>query len=215
MTTPLLGVFGGSFDPVHLGHLQSLWEVTEKLFLDDVHIIPCAQSPLKQKPQASDDQRVEMLELAIQGQPRWKVDEREIVRGGMSYMIDTLKSLRQTYTKHHLCLIMAIDVIEQLPQWNRWQELLSMAHLIVMTRPGYHLKETPWVLELKRRSMETSQELRDKKSGGVCWTATTHLGISSSQIRDLCGMGHVPPYLLPTAVAEYIKQHQLYQTEVL
>jgi nicotinate-nucleotide adenylyltransferase len=215
MSTPLLGVFGGSFDPIHLGQLQSLWEATEQLLLDVVHIIPCSQSPLKAKPLATDDQRMEMIQLSIEGQHRWKLDEREIARGGVSYTVDTLKSLHQTYPKHHLCLIMAIDVVEQLPQWNRWQELFSLAHLIVMTRPEYHLKQTPWTLELERRSIQNVQELHDKKAGGVCWTTTTHLSISSTQIRDLCGMGHVPPYLVPSKVADYIKQHQLYQTEIL
>lgn len=215
MSAPLLAILGGTFDPVHLGHLQSLWEVSDQFQFDEVHLIPCSQSPFKTKPQATDDQRLAMLELAIEGQTHWKIDEREIARGGISYMVDTLKSLHQTYPKHHLCLLMAVDAVEHLQQWNRWQEILSHAHLVVMTRPDYKLKETPWTMELERKTLRTPQELREKKSGGVCWTNPSSLAISSTQIRDLCAMNRVPDFLVPTKVADYLKEHRLYQPDIL
>lgn len=213
MNSPTLGIFGGSFDPIHLGHLHSLWEITQQLPLDVVHIIPCAQSPHKPAPQASAHQRLTMLKYAIAGQPRWKIDDQEIVRGKTSYTIDTLESLHAQFPKHHLCLIVGADVAAKLTQWHRWQSLLSFAHLIVMTRPNYKLPETPWMLELQRRTLTDPMQLRLEKSAGVYWQSSTQLDISATQIRQLCSQNKVPPFLVPTKVGKYIQEQQLYRIE--
>ena len=209
---PTLGIFGGSFDPKHIGHLHGAWEITQQLPLDVLHFIPCAQSPHKGAlPQASAEQRIEMLSRAIEDQPRWRVDDREIIRGGNSYTIDTLKSLRAEYPEHHLCLIIGMDVAAGLLQWHRWQEILSHTHLIITTRPEYTLEETPWVLELKRRTLQDPQQLRTQKAGGVIWQKITSLAISATRIRELCAANTAPPFLVPSAIFEYIQHQQLYR----
>jgi nicotinate-nucleotide adenylyltransferase len=206
-----LGIFGGSFDPIHIGHLHGLWEVTQQLPLDTIHIIPSAQSPNKKAPQATAEQRLEMLDLAIQNQPRWEIDEREIDRGGNSYTIDTLKSLHKQYPDHHLCLIIGMDVAINLLGWRSWQEILSYAHLIVLTRPDYKLPETPWVMELQRRTLKDPEQLRAEKAGCVIWQKITSLAICATEIRKLCNAQQAPPFLVPTAVWDYIQDHQLYR----
>lgn len=210
---PLLGIFGGSFDPIHLGHLQGLWEVTQQVPFERVHIIPCAQSPIKQAVQATAEQRIAMLQLAIQDQPTWQLDDREITRGGNSYTVDTLKSLHTEFPEHRLCLIIGMDVAIRLLEWRNWQQILTFAHLIVMTRPECDPPQTPWLLELQRRTVQEISSLRMQKAGRVFWQKITALAISATRIRQLSSENNPPPFLLPTAVWNYIQQHKLYCSE--
>jgi len=210
MTSSTLGVFGGSFDPVHLGHLHSMWELQLHLSLDTIHFIPCAQSPLKQQSLASAEHRIAMLKLAIRGQPKWQVDDREIQRQGASYTIDTLKSLKQDFPQHNLCLIFSMDVAVDLPKWHKWEELFDYANIIILSRPEFLLPEASWVQDLKKRTLANSSELRTKKSGGVWWQTTTALNISATEIRNLCKKQQPPPYLLQHDVWQYIQQHKIY-----
>lgn len=211
MKSPLLGVFGGSFDPIHLGHLNSIWELQQHIALDRVHFIPCAQSPLKSMSYAEPKHRVAMLELATQSQPNWHVDKREIERGGVSYMVDTMQSLHQDYPEHHLVLIVAMDIVSELSQWHEWHRLLDYGHLVIMTRANFSLPDMPHVKELQERTLIHIDELYKQKSGGVWWQPVTALDISATRIRQQCNKKMPPPYLLPEAVFHYIKQHQLYE----
>jgi nicotinate-nucleotide adenylyltransferase len=205
-----LGVFGGSFDPVHLGHLHSLWELQMHLPLDQIHFIPCAQSPLKKSPLVADQHRLAMLKLATNHQATWEVDDREIKRQGVSYTIDTLKSLHQDYPEQNLCLIMGTDAVIDLPKWHQWEDLFSFAHVIVMTRPEFSLPDTPWINDLQQRNLKDPSELRTKHAGGIYWQPITPLSISATQIRHLCKNQHIPPYLLTSDVFQYIQQFKLY-----
>ncbi|MFI4954349.1 MAG: nicotinate (nicotinamide) nucleotide adenylyltransferase, partial [Gammaproteobacteria bacterium] len=203
--SPLLGIFGGSFDPIHIGHLNGLWEITQKVEFDRLHIIPCGQSPTKKALQTTTEHRLAMLQLAIKHQPHWHIDECEIARGGNSYTIDTLKGLHEEFPHHNLCLIIGVDVAARLMEWRNWQQILSFANLIIMTRPDYALFETPWILELQRRTLSNPQQLHTEKVGGVYWQKITSLAISATQIRKLSSENKPPPFLVPSTVWDYIQ----------
>jgi len=210
-----IGIYGGAFDPVHIGHLNSAWELTQELPLDTIHFIPSAepayQKPVKATPIGSSADRIAMLKLAIEHEPKWQVDDREIKRGGKSYSVDTLLSLRSEFPKARLCLILGMDVASTLHTWHRWQELWKLAHIIVMTRPNYSLPNADWLTELKQRQMSDPNALRTESSGGVWWQPITPLSICSTQIRESCSKNQIPRFLLPEKVIHYIKTKQLYQ----
>jgi nicotinate (nicotinamide) nucleotide adenylyltransferase len=136
----MIGLFGGTFDPVHYGHLRSALEVKDSFGLDEVRIIPCAKPPHRKQPEASATMRLQMLELAIKNQPGLKIDTRELDRHKLSkltpsYMVDTLKSLRQDFKDASLLLFIGSDAFKHLTGWHQWQQLFDYAHLVVLTRP--------------------------------------------------------------------------------
>lgn len=216
----MIGLFGGTFDPVHYGHLRSALEVKDIFRLAEVRLIPCANPPHREQPAASVEMRLQMLELAIKNQSGLKIDTRELDRYNQhqapSYMVDTLKSLRQEFPTDSLLLFIGSDAFTQLTGWHQWQQLFDYAHIVVMTRPGnvdngsFETKQ----LEdfFKVRLAKDINELAQASAGKLCFQQVTQLDISATAIRDIIARKLNPGFLLPDAVIEYIKQHQLYET---
>jgi nicotinate-nucleotide adenylyltransferase len=130
----MIGIYGGTFDPVHYGHLRTAVEVKGIFALDTLRLIPCYQSPLKKGSQASPEQRLQMLQLAIMGEKGLLCDSRELDRAGRSYMVETLASLHNDFPNETLILFMGSDAFADIERWYQWQRLFDYAHIVVMTR---------------------------------------------------------------------------------
>ncbi len=210
----MIGIFGGTFDPVHYGHLRSALEVKEIFGLDEVRLIPCADPPHRGQPAVTAEMRLQMLELAIQDRPGLKVDTRELDRHKTdqtpSYMIDTLKSLRQEFPTEPLLLFVGTDAFKHLTGWHQWQQLFDYAHIVVMTRPGFETQDLDDFF--KARLAKNINELAQNSAGKLCFQQITQLDISATAIRDMIARKQNPVFLLPDAVIEYIKQNKLYET---
>jgi len=210
----LLGVLGGTFDPVHCGHLRLAVEVREQLSLSAVHLIPCANPPHRGEPKADPALRLRMLHGAIQGDSAFVVDDREMRRAGPSYTVDTLQSLRADFPDHVLCLILGMDVLTGLPQWHRWQEILDLAHLAVGRRPGTEFPGPGAVADmLARRQVESVAAMGDAEAGKIIVCDIPALDISASQVRQRCASRRSVRYLVPDCVATIIDEEELYQDE--
>lgn len=207
-----LAVLGGMFDPIHLGHLRSAVELREGLDLQAVWLIPCKLPPHRGLPMASAEHRLNMVKLAVGGEPGLKVDEREMQRDGPSYSVDTLQSIRGERPNQSLCLIVGQDAFNGFSTWHRWKDIFDLAHVIVLSRPG---GEKRWSRELETevdlRRTESPVSLRDKSSGSVLFWPVTPLGVSSTQLRELLARRRSIRFLVPDAVCGYIEQHQLYK----
>lgn len=207
-----VGLFGGTFDPVHHGHLRVALEMRERLGLTEVRLLPCASPPHRGSPGASAAQRLAMLERAVAGQPDLIVDRRELDRPGPSYTIDTLQSLREERGDVPLYLLLGSDAFAAFDGWHRWQAIPELVHLVVMRRPGdggIDSLSAPLRELLAQRRVRTAAELRGA-AGGILLQEVTMLAISASAIRALIAGGRSPRYLLPEAVWNYIQQHHLY-----
>lgn len=205
----MIGIFGGTFDPVHHGHLRAALEVKEIFGLDEVRLILSAQPPHRQLPQVSANRRLVMLKLAIQHQPGFIADTREIDRTGASYMVLTLESLRQEFPEQPLLLFVGSDAFNQLTTWYQWQRLFDFAHVVVLIRPGFLIEQVDDFF-IARQTVN-KQELSDQLAGKLYFQAITQLDISATIIRQMIANANNPAYLLPDAVIAYIKQHKLYQ----
>ncbi|MEW6647712.1 MAG: nicotinate-nucleotide adenylyltransferase [Pseudomonadota bacterium] len=209
---PAVGILGGTFDPVHFGHLRAALEMQEILGLAEVRLLPCGQPPHRVPPRASAADRLAMLELALAGQSGLRVDCRELERPGPSYMVDTLTSLRAELGASPLCLLLGSDAFLGLPQWHRWRELLQLAHLVVLHRPGWTLDSVPASLAevLAAQRISAAAELMLRPAGGILLQPVTPLDISATAIRAQIAAGRSPRYLLPDAVWDYIRRRDLY-----
>ncbi|MFI3155672.1 MAG: nicotinate-nucleotide adenylyltransferase [Methylococcaceae bacterium] len=211
----MIGIFGGTFDPVHYGHLRSALEVKDIFGLDEVRLIPCANPPHRDQPAVPAEMRLQMLELSIKNQPGLIIDTRELDRHKLSeqmpsYMVDTLKSLRREFPTDPLLLFIGTDAFKYLTGWHQWQRLFDYAHIVVMTRPGFEIQQLDGFF--KARLAKDTKELTQAGAGKLCFQQVTQLDISATAIRNMIARKQNPVFLLPDAVIEYIKQHQLYET---
>ena len=206
-----VGILGGTFDPVHYGHLRAAVEVRERLGLTAVRMLPSARPPHRQTPGAEAEHRMQMLQRAIACQDYLEADDSEIRREGPSYMVDTLDGLRQQAGHAPLVLIVGQDAANQLDRWYEWRRLFELAHLVVMRRPEavpqYSSGLEDWMAE--RTVMEPS-DLLNTRAGKVINVTITQLDISSTAIRALVAEGRSPLYLTPPPVIEYIEANGLY-----
>lgn len=207
-----VGIFGGTFDPIHNGHLRIALDALEQLHLAEVRFIPSRQPPHRESPGANSEQRLNMLQEAIKNQTGFLIDERELQRSGPSYMVDTLQSLRSELPETPLCLLIGQDAFRDLPGWYQWQAIPELAHLLIMQRPGHQQQDLPSEL---RQWVATSQtadesELHTHKAGRAYFFSVTQLSISATSIRSLIRQGQSPRYLLPEAVYQYISEQGLY-----
>lgn len=217
-----LGVFGGTFDPVHLGHLRLAEEARETLGLASVRWIPAGQPPHRAAPRIAAAHRLAMVRLAVAGNPGFSVDPAEVEAQAPSYTVTTLIRLRQELgpelgPKQPLVLLLGADAFAGLPGWHRWQEIFELAHLAVLHRPGYplepaHLPE-PLAREFVQRQCADHQQLGLRPAGQIMPLAMTQLDISATHIREILEMGASPRYLLPDGVLDYIRQHHLYRNK--
>ncbi len=208
----LLGVLGGTFDPIHYGHLRPALDVLDDLSLDELRLIPSHTPPHRATPGATVEQRVDMVRLALAGEPRFGLDEREIKRQGPSYMVDTLASLVEDEAEDTaLVLIMGGDAFLGLPQWHKWPRLLEMAHIVVTHRPGWQPPRDGICGALLEHSVANADALRQARSGLLMVHKVTQLDISATGIRRRIGAGKSPRFLLPSRVIDYIEDRQLYR----
>jgi len=210
----MIGIFGGTFDPVHFGHLRPALDVKQALGLDEMRMIPAFRPPHRVQPEANPGQRLTMLRAAVGGESDLLVDNREMQREGESFMVDTLVSLRDERGDEPLCLVLGADAFLQLDSWHRWREILELAHIVVTHRPGWELdmnEANPELQELWReRQVTDSRQLASSPAGNIILQAVTPLDISATQIRALVAAGENPRYLLPDAVWNLIRMQGLY-----
>jgi nicotinate-nucleotide adenylyltransferase len=195
-----LAIFGGTFDPVHLGHLSVAWEASELLDAD-VHLLPASVPPHRPPPIASAQQRVAMLRAALQGQSRLALDTRELEREGPSYTIDTLLELRAELGERPLVLLIGADAFAGLPGWHRWHELFDLAHIGVLSRPGVEaVLPDELQREIANRRVDGAVACRHASAGKLIQLEVTPLEISATRIRELLASGREPRYLLPAGL---------------
>lgn len=210
-TTPM-GIFGGTFDPIHYGHLRTAFELLQVLRLGEMRFMPAGNPPHRDAPGASAEQRVAMVRAATAGQPGFVVDDRETRREGPSYSVDTLTQLRGEYPERPLCLIVGMDAFLELPKWHQWRELLQLAHLVVAHRPGWRAPTMGPLGELLvDRGTGRIADLHDTKAGRIFIRAGTQVEISGTEVRRLIAAGHDPRYLMPDAVRQIIQETGCYR----
>lgn len=206
-----IGILGGTFDPIHFGHLRLALELYEALNLAKVHIIPCYQPVHRKLPIASPDQRLAMVQCALENEPALVTDPREIRRGMPSYMIDTLLELRQEMPDTPLCLLLGIDAFLGLGSWHRFEEIFDLAHIVVAHRPQYQLPVTGLIANLLKKHLKQDiTSIQDSLNGSIIVRPITSLEISATDIRKQIATGKNPRYLLPDSVYNYIKEHGTY-----
>lgn len=210
--TPV-GVFGGTFNPVHYGHLRSALELVEHLQLDHLRLMPCAVPPHRETPTCSAEHRAAMVELAVASEPQLLCDKRELGREGKSYTIDSLLELRaELGPDSSLCLVMGCDAVLKITSWHRWQELLDVSHVVVIARPGFQFPREGEVARwLARHRASGPEVLFTEASGQLLIEELRPLAISSTEVRELLAAGQSARYLLPEPVLDYIQTNQLYQ----
>lgn len=215
---PPLAILGGTFDPVHYGHLRLAQDVRQALDLHEVRLVPAADPPHRGKPRASTHDRIAMLDLAVRDFPGIIVDAREVRRAGKSYTVDTLSELRAEKPRTPLLLLVGADAFRGLPSWHRWLTLFDLAHLVVVPRPGVALDAgLPPSLEAQWRSrrIDDARGLRSRIAGAIYVQAVAPQPISSSAIRAAIAGGDAKSVefagLLPPAVFAYIESHGLYR----
>jgi nicotinate-nucleotide adenylyltransferase len=198
-----IGIFGGTFDPIHFGHLRLAEEIADACDLQQVRFIPSGQPPHRGAPKASAAARCEMVRRAIAGNPRFVLDARETRIDGTRYTVDTLADLRDELgAGQALVLLLGADAFLGLPGWHRWQRLFDLATVAVATRPGSELQDAlPAALQ---------QELGKRPADAVRFIATTPLAISASAIRAAFAQRQSVRYLLPDGVLDYLQQQHLY-----
>lgn len=207
---PLLGIFGGTFDPVHLGHLNAALQLQETLQFDRVHWVLSARPPHKNQVSASIKQRFKMLELALEPYSEFYADDTEIKRQAKSYTIDTIESLQNKFQDFQLCLIIGGDSMQKLSSWHRYQELIEQVNIVVMARPGYELTVPEF---LQSKLIDSVDELVAAEQSKLLIFEDTNYDISSTKIRQLLAQQQFDllPELLPMAVVNYIQTFKPYK----
>ena len=214
----LVGLLGGTFNPIHFGHLRMAQELADMLTLTEVRFIPCANPPHKNMPTASAKHRAAMVQLAIADNPLFKLDTRELERTGASYTIDTLISLREELGQEgkqptSLCLIMGSDAFVDLNTWAKWQELLNYCHIILVQRPNASKQAKlpdELAMLLQVHYTEDLADLANNAAGYIHMQAITPLEISSTKIREAFKHDVSNRYLMPDSVISYIDTYRLY-----
>ena len=216
---PLIGIFGGTFDPIHYGHLRAAEEIGEIADLPEIRFIPAGMPRLRASPVAPLGHRVAMVHLAIQNNPRFKLDEREVQREGISRTVESLREMKQELKGVGLCFITGADAFSKLAEWHSWRELFQLCNFIVAARPGralrMHRDELPGELkdECAGRWVSGADSLRQTPSGLIFMAPTTLLDISATSIRSRVAEGKSLRYLVPDPVLNYIAANQLYSDE--
>jgi nicotinate-nucleotide adenylyltransferase len=210
---PPIGIFGGTFDPIHFGHLRTAFELLQALRLSEVRFMPAGNPPHREATVANSEMRLAMVKAAIHGQPGFIVDDREIRREGLSYSVDTMRTLRADFPDRSLCLIVGMDAFLGLPKWHQWRELLELVHVAVAHRPGWRAPTSGPLGELLvDRGTGRIDDLHESLSGCIFIHAGTQLEISSTEFRKLVAAGRDPRYLMPDAVREIIRQTGCYHS---
>lgn len=208
-----IGVLGGTFDPIHNGHLRLAWEASVQLGLEQVRLIPCHVPPHRATPCSDAGHRLAMTELACRDVPGFVADDWEIRRDRPSYSVETLTHLRQHYGPDtRIVFLMGMDAFRQFSTWHQWPQILELAHLWIAQRPGSPLPaEDSQEGRLLQQRGTDANSLLASPAGSLCVHDSTALDISATQLRAQMAQGISPRFLLPDAVWDYIQQHNLYQ----
>jgi nicotinate-nucleotide adenylyltransferase len=209
----MIGILGGTFNPIHFGHLHLAEQLLSALDFEAIRLMPASIPAIKDRPIISADERAQMVKLAIAGHPKLAIDTRELERAGFSYSIDSLISLRQALgDKVSLCWLMGSDAFAKLNTWHRWSELLDYCHFVVVKRP--HSEDLTWNPEIesliKAHQTHDLSTLQNTAHGKILIQEIAALDISSTQIRQRIALHQDVSQLLPSAVWQYIQQHHLY-----
>jgi nicotinate-nucleotide adenylyltransferase len=207
-----IALLGGTFDPIHNGHLRMALELKQQLQLDEMRLLPCHRPPHRAAPAVTSAQRSALVRLAIAECPQLQVDERELQREQASYSIDTLTELRRELGEEvSLIWVLGVDAFAGLNTWHRWRELLDYAHLAVVGRPGFALPEAGEVAELLRSRQASASVLDEQSRGAIVLPSLCLLDISATAIRAQIARGESPQFLLPDAVWHSIASQQFYR----
>ena len=212
MSISPVGILGGTFDPVHFGHLRPALEVLQGLGLCELRLVPGRIPPHRASPKVDPNRRLQMLHLATESVPGLAVDDRELRRAGPSFTVDTLHSLRLELGERPLCFLMGSDAFLGLTSWRRWRELTDFAHLVIMRRPGYRVADLPdrlaqWVGD---RILPDAAALREHPAGGVLFHTVSPLDISATAVRRWIARGFSARYLMPDAVWRLVAREGFY-----
>ncbi|WP_163936941.1 nicotinate (nicotinamide) nucleotide adenylyltransferase [Paraferrimonas sp. SM1919] len=201
-----IGLLGGTFDPIHNGHTQSLVSIKQQLNLDQIWVMPNAVAPHKPQPQANGQHRLAMVELAIADLDGVKAVDFELTQTGPSYTVYTLEKLQQRYPNNDFYFIIGMDSLANFNHWYKWHQILNFCNLLVMTRPGcdaLDIDELDWYQQIK--------ESLPKGKGSIYPVKTDEVDISSTHIRNCLKLAQVGKFDINPAVKRYIEQHNLYQ----
>jgi len=210
----MIAIIGGTFDPIHFGHLRPALEIAEQFQLSQLRFIPSARPPHRWQPVAGAEHRLNMVKLAIADTDGFIVDDREYQREGSSYTVDTLRSLRADLQAEQInapiLMILGQDAFHSFTEWREWRKILDLAHIVVSSRPGYQHQHAPWI---KGRVRNEKSELHSEQAGAIYFCEVTQLDISATSIRKQIFEGKSSRYLLPKSVEDYINKHQLYKAD--
>lgn len=205
----LICLFGGTFDPVHYGHLKPLDELQQYLAADAIHILPASVPPHRPPPRASSEQRLNMLQLALDEYPGFTLDSRELERSGPSWTVLTLQSFRQQYPDSSLCLVMGSDAFNGLTSWYHWQQIPQLANIIVIERAGMETSTRPdWAIEHVVADVDS---LRVSMCSSILFVSQKGYEISATEIRARVAEGLDVTGMLPEKVIDYIRRNRIYQ----
>lgn len=207
-----IGVFGGTFDPIHYGHLRPALEILQALRLAEVRFIPCGDPPHRARPEAPAEFRYQMVKAAVADQPGFVVDDLELRRKGPSYTTDTLESLKEVHGDVPLCLLLGMDAFLGLSQWHEWRRLFDLAHIVVAHRPGWTYEgDGPLDAEMESRYTDRVADLHAAPAGRIFTQEVTQLEISSTAIRSALARGESARYLMPDSVFKLIQTSHHYR----
>jgi len=213
----MLGIFGGSFDPPHFGHIKSALGLIERFDFEQIRFIPCQLSPLKETVHASAEHRWQMLSLVCHSNEKLIADDRELKRKAPSYTIDTLLELREEFDdQQSLVLIVGVDAFFSFCRWHRYTEILTLCHIMLIQRPGYSMREYPEESECEKEyynlnNTDDIKVLENTPNGKIYASDLDEIDVSSTKIRRIISEGQQPKYLLPGNVWNYIHRNKLYK----
>ena len=201
----MIGIYGGSFDPIHLGHLKTATTLKTELQLDHLFLLPCCEPVHKDGLKYPSNDRLKMLNLALEKFSTLEIDSREILRGGGSYMIDTLLELKQIYREEPICLIIGMDSFLKIKTWKDWQEFSKLVHLVILQRQGFNIIDSS--LDSFHSTKEVN-ELRIESNGLLYFSNCPKINISSSDIRSRIAANQNLDDLLPKSIINYLRLHE-------
>jgi len=206
-----IGIFGGTFDPIHYGHLRTAFEILQALRFGEIWFVPSGDPPHRGETYAPAELRLEMVAAATQNEPRFVVDDRELRRDGPSYTVDTLASMREEQPDAAMGLILGMDAFLGLSSWHRWQEILDLAHIVVAHRPGWRAPDLgPLGEMIAEHGTHRVEDLHEAPNKRIHIHAVTQLEISSTEIRELVMAGRDPRFLMPDVVRDVIMNSNCY-----
>ena len=201
----MIGIYGGSFDPIHLGHLKTATSLKTELQLDHLFLLPCCEPVHKDGLKYSSNDRIKMLNLAVDNFSTLEIDSREINRGGGSYMIYTLCELKQIYKDEPICLIIGMHSYLKIKTWKEWQEFSKLVHLVILQRQGFDLIDSS--LGSFHNTKEV-QQLKLESNGLLYFSNCPKINISSSDIRSRIAANQNLDDLLPKSVINYLRLYE-------